>query len=188
MVACENGIYVDDDDQKSLYKSRKVNDPLHVLESEDKNIYFIHSPGKKRRSHPLALPGLLERFSVCSLDKSDSVYDRLAVRKRNIGVTERDIGTVLIKQTRKQSKKSLTASNPPYCLSFYTDGGILVTSNDADTLTKYKSRSWTHGDGEEEWVLNKLNGAAGICIDDHGQIFVSSNVKKVIYVVSPTGK
>ena len=187
-MACRNGIFEHNADAKSLQNRINVNDHLHDLKSEDNHIHFIQNSEEIRSCHPLAFQGLGKRFYACCLDKSDAVYDRLAVRKHIVAVKERDIGTVLIKRSRKPSKKYAISGSPIYHLSFHTDESLLVTSNDANTLTKYKSRSWKHGDGEEEWVLNKLNGAAGLCIDGHGQIFVSSNVKKVIYVVSPTGK
>ena len=186
-MACFNEIFLYDNDINFL-GSIRVKGPSSALEGEDGNIYFIQNPGKIRRCHPLAFHGLANRHNVCSFDESDSEYDHLTVDEHNIAVTESDDGTILITGISKRFRRYITPSDPPYYLCFYTDGGLLVTSNVADTLTKYKKRSWSHSGGKVEWVLDGLAGAAGVCVDKHGQIFVGSTEKKVVYVVSPTGK
>ena len=186
VVACFNEIFLYDKDINCL-GSIRVKGPSSALGGEDGNIYFIQNPDKIQRCDPLAFHGLDHRHHVCRFDESDSEYDHLTVNEHNFAVTKRDVGTILITRIRRRSRRKITPSDPPFYLCFYTDGGLLVTSNDADTLTKYKW-SWRERADKVEWVLKGLAGAAGVCIDRHGQVFVGSNKKKVVYVVSPTGK
>ena len=60
---------------------------------------------------------------------------------------------------------------------------VLVSDSDVGCLYKYRLEA----DSEPEWVCDGLENPSGICDDKDGYIYVASNSKGAIYLISPQG-
>ena len=60
---------------------------------------------------------------------------------------------------------------------------VFVSDSDVGCLYKYRLEE----DSEPEWVCDGLKSPTGICQDKNGYIYVASNIKSAIYLISPQG-
>jgi len=122
----------------------------------------------------------LFRFRV-----SDSETSMLSVNHQYIALTLPGENSLSIynRYTRRVKK---------YCLPFepkdvllHSNDQLLVVSTVEDEMINYELHNFV--DLIELWRYN-FTGACNVCTDDNGYIFVGSSEKRVIHVLSPSGK
>ena len=182
-MACSNRILLYSRNMRR-HHSMPAKFSTSAVDAVDGNIYFIEKPGGIRRCCLREFkrdPKACGFFYFCD---PTAEHSRIAINGNILALTEKITGRIIILRTDVRSFQYIEPVYPPSFLCFYRDGGLLVTSSVWDTIMKYRPYQ---GQWSVEWVLNGLEGAAGVCIDEHGQIFVGSRVKKVVYVVAATG-
>lgn len=162
----------------SVYCIRKIDRfAFAILYNKDDALREVRISCKNTLADP--------KTTLCSFPTDDDNISHISVSEKDIAACDYEEKFVRVWNTKGKHLMKIGDGylDGPHSV-FIQGDSVLVSDYDAGCLHKFRLQAGS----EPVWTCRDLDSPSGICVDQHGFIYVNSDLGNAIYVITHKGK